>query len=130
MVKRFRSSLAERLGNNISARRRQLQWTQESLAERLKIGTATLARYEGGTTTPSLATLEDLALALSTTMGELLADEEQLPSLPPHEKLEVWLRALAPGDAAWILSVVEQLLTRCHPLLKEKQPKPKKSRSR
>ena len=117
MVKRFRSSLAERLGRNISSRRKQLNWTQEFLAERLKLGTATLARYEAGTTTPSLATLEDVAIALDTTMGELLAETEYLATLRPHEQLEAWLRPLAHSDAAWILSIVEQLLTRCHPQL-------------
>ena len=127
MVKRSRPSLAKRLGNNIAARRKQLQWTQDSLAERLNIEKVTLARYEGGTTVPSLVTLEDLAMALGTTMGELLADEKQLPSLTSDKKLEVWLRPLKPDDATWILSVVEQLLTRCSPQPKKKEPKSKKS---
>jgi transcriptional regulator with XRE-family HTH domain len=120
MVKRFRSTLAVRLGHNISARRKQLEWTQEYLAERLKLGTATLARYEAGTTTPSLATLEDVATALDITMGELLANEKHVGPLPECEKLAAWLHSLAQDDVSWVLSVVQQLLTRCKP--QQKRP--------
>ena len=50
----------------VAQARRQVGLSQPALAERVGVGRATIARIEGGSTSPSVA----LALAISRELGE------------------------------------------------------------
>ena len=62
--KRDSDKLAKRIGKRIADRRKVLGWTQEQLAERVRVDAETISRFERGVNLPSLPTLERLAAAL------------------------------------------------------------------
>lgn len=96
-----------RLSRNISTRRRTLGLTQAQLAERLGVDTETLSRFERGKHLPSLTTLERLAGLLLTTVGELLAEQQQEAD---DDALAVtsWLSALTPADRVFARGLLKQ----------------------
>jgi len=65
--------LAKRLGKNVAERRKQLEWTQEQVAERVGVDAETISRFERGANLPSLLTLEKLSTALRLSVGDLLS---------------------------------------------------------
>ena len=97
--------LAKRLGGNLSARRKQLGWTQERVAERVGVDVETISRIERGAHLPSLPTLDRLAVALSCSVGDLLSKEG--PEVASDAvTFGAWISELGPDDRAFIMSVV------------------------
>ena len=97
--------LAKRLGGNLSARRKQLGWTQERVAERVSVDAETVSRIERGAHLPSLPTLDRLAVALFCSVGDLLSKEG--PEVASDAvTFCAWISELGPDDRAFIMSVV------------------------
>ena len=75
------------VGQRIQARRQQLNLSVDDLAERIGKNRATVYRYESeGIKNLPVAVLEDIARALRTTPGALLAQEENVQSFNQEEE--------------------------------------------
>ena len=74
---------AGKTGELIAARRRELGWSQEELAERLHVTDKAVSKWENGRGMPGIESLEPLAEALGLSVSELLSGrrltEEELP---------------------------------------------------
>jgi transcriptional regulator with XRE-family HTH domain len=111
VARRKSSSLNDRLGKNIAARRKTLGLTQEQLAEHLGVDTETVSRIERGVTSPSLATLERISIALATKMAALLGEESMTP--PGHSVIVAFLvDRMKPKDRAFVLQFVQWYASR------------------
>lgn len=102
------SSLPKRLGGNIADRRKALGWTQAMLAERMGMEPESISRFERGATLPSLATLEQLAALLNTTIADLLAECPE-EAYTEAQRISALLSDLAPDARASVLDVVERV---------------------
>ena len=71
-------------GRRIQILRKQRNWTQKDLAQRLNVTDKSVSKWERGLNFPDIAMLEPLATALDTTVVELLGIE----NAPEVEKLE------------------------------------------
>ncbi|MBS1210580.1 MAG: helix-turn-helix domain protein [Proteobacteria bacterium] len=98
--------LAQRLGAQISARRRTCQWSQDQLAEQLGVATETISRFERGATLPSLVTLQKLAQILGLRISDLLSESSSLPD-DQAEVLLAWLRPLGKEERAFVLDQIK-----------------------
>jgi len=98
--------LAQRLGMQISTRRRACQWSQDQLAEQLGVATETISRFERGVVLPSLATLQKLAQILGVRISDLLSESSSLPD-DQVEVLLAWLRPLGRDERAFVLDQVK-----------------------
>lgn len=97
--------LAKRLGKNIAERRKQLEWTQEQVAERAGVDAETISRFERGANLPSLLTLENLSTALHLSVGDLLSKHR--PEAASEAVIfDALIVGLSPDDRAFVLSVV------------------------
>jgi len=97
--------LAKRLGKNIAERRKQLEWTQEQVAERAGVDAETISRFERGANLPSLLTLENLSTALHLSVGDLLSKPR--PEAASEAVIfDALIAGLSPDDRAFVLSVV------------------------
>ena len=97
--------LAKRLGSRIAERRKQLEWTQDQLAERVGVDAETISRFERGTNLPSLPTLDRLSTALRVEVGDLLS--KAMPAVPDDAvKLAAWLEALSSKDRSFVMEIV------------------------
>lgn len=108
--------LAKRVGENISARRRACQWSQEQLADKLGLASDTVSRFERGVTAPSLSTIQEIAEVLGLRISDLFSES----SLAPEGQVEVilaWMRPLALEERAFVLDLVKQT---CDFLLRQK----------
>ena len=68
------ASVAQRVGRGIADRRRQAGKTQAEVAEALKVEQQTVSRWENGSRSPSLETLDQLAIILDCTLVDFLRD--------------------------------------------------------
>ena len=66
------------LGENIKKRRIELGLTQKKLASNLGVSNVSLSQYETGDVNIPLATLNELANILETTVGKLLGTKEEI----------------------------------------------------
>lgn len=106
--KKIRSSkLAKCLGRNIAARRKQLAWTQDQLAERVEVDAETISRFERGAHLPSLPTLDRLASAMQVQIGELTS-ELATPAEDDAHVLSAWLHGLSQGNRRFVLAIVRE----------------------
>lgn len=64
------------LGENIRKYRKQLDWTQEQLADRLGVSCQSVSRWESGTGYPDMELLPALTGVFGVTYDQLLADDE------------------------------------------------------
>lgn len=62
---------------HVRRRRRELDWTQEQLAQKVGISRQTLVAIERGRSLPGLATAMRLARHLDRTVAELFPDEDE-----------------------------------------------------
>lgn len=102
------SSLPKRLGGNIANRRKDLGWTQATLAERMGMEPESISRFERGATLPSLASLEQLAAFLNTTIADLLAECPE-DTYSEAQRISALLSDLAPEARSGVLDVVERV---------------------
>ena len=99
--------LAKRLGKKIAERRKNFAWTQDQLAERIGVDAETISRYERGANLPSLPTLDRLAIALQTEIGELLSRSASIKS-EDTSKIGAWLEGLSVKDRNFVLKIVRE----------------------
>jgi transcriptional regulator with XRE-family HTH domain len=100
------SQIATAIGKNLAAVRKRQGLTQATVAERVDVDAETISRFERGTVTPGIGTLERLCSVLGCSWTDILegtsTDAQQLgPDIA---------RALAPLSAAdrqFILSQVK-----------------------
>ena len=71
--------LKNRLGKNIAAYRKQENWTQADLAERLNYSDKAVSKWERGESVPDVMTLVQLADLFGIQTDELLSDPDALP---------------------------------------------------
>ena len=103
-----RSGLATHLGRNIAVLRKQRNWTQSQLAERIGVDTETISRFERGATLPSLMTLERLAQSLKVALPELLAESSSRAD-DQAVTLSAWLDDLSEPDRVFVLDMTRKL---------------------
>lgn len=72
------NNLAKLVGGNIAARRKQKNWTQAELGEKLGIGTDSLCRIERGVMAPRFQRLDDIAHFLDCSVADLFKTPEEL----------------------------------------------------
>ena len=106
---------AKATGGLIARRRKEQNWSQGDLAERLHVTDKAVSKWETGRGLPSVELLEPLAEALDLTVSELLSGRELTPEELPkaaekqvmesmeREKRNRWKSALA---AALVLSLL------------------------
>ena len=71
--------LKSRLGRNIAAYRKQENWTQAGLAERLNYSDKAVSKWERGESLPDVMTLIQLAGVFGVKVDDLLSDPDALP---------------------------------------------------
>lgn len=74
---------AKATGGLIARRRKERNWSQGDLAERLHVTDKAVSRWETGRGLPSVDLLEPLAEALGLTVSELLSGRELTPEELP-----------------------------------------------
>ena len=101
------SNLAMRLGRNIAARRKQLAWTQDQLAERVEVDAETISRFERGAHLPSLPTLDRLATVMQVTLGDLAMDSTPV-KIEESAVISAWMQDLSAENRRFILNVIRE----------------------
>ena len=99
--------LAKRLGINLSGRRKTVGWTQGELAEQVGVDTETISRFERGATMPSLVTIQMLAVALDTTMANLIGESSSMPN-DQAQIASIWLSGLKAEDREFAMGMLNQ----------------------
>ncbi len=101
------------LGERIRKLRRERDWTQKELAERVGVDYKNISNYEVGRLTPSKKTLQRLVGVFGLTIDELVGDELREPSLviedPELLNLFRELSAMPEADRAhlkWMLAAI------------------------
>lgn len=74
------SQALRELGRRIAAYRRKAGWTQEQLAERLRVTPETVSRFERGKIAPSFERLEMLAAEFRIELRDLFDFDARLPA--------------------------------------------------
>lgn len=64
------------IGNYIAKKRREINLTQEQLAEKLGVSNKTISKWENGKCMPDYSIVEELCKALSITLSELIDGED------------------------------------------------------
>ncbi|PYI52540.1 transcriptional regulator [Paenibacillus flagellatus] len=92
------------IGDTITRLRKQRRWSQQVVADRLKIAKSTYAGYESGYREPSLDTMRLLAELFEVSLDELVGQqpepESASPDLPPpapeldDPELGLWFKEL------------------------------------
>jgi len=93
MPRRRDQDLLRLVGQRVALIRRDRGWTQEQLAEAIEIEPVSLSRLETGHRALSLSTLNLIAEALGTGLGDLLDIERDVPE-PEHAPDEAELLRL------------------------------------
>jgi len=96
---------AKRLGRHIAERRKQLEWTQEQVAERVNVDAETISRFERGANLPSLLTLEKLSTALHLTVGDLLS-KQRTEAANETAVFDALIARLSPDERAFVMNMV------------------------
>lgn len=113
--------LLRSISGNVARKRRDLQWSQQQLAERSDVSRRMIGMIESGESNVSLATLGHIAAAFNLTFSELVNDHvaqdsrpdkglrlwqgsqpgtkvDLLQSFPASRTVELWKWTIAPGD--------------------------------
>ena len=75
--------------------RKQLELTQQELAERVGVRVLQIRRYENGSSQPTLEVIKQLAIALGTTTDNLIFGSDERG---PDESLRLQFEALSQFD--------------------------------
>lgn len=102
----IQKTLAVKIGRNVAARRKATDWTQARLAERVGVDTETISRFERGATLPSLVTLQKLAVALNTTIADLLNESSPMPN-DQARAISAWLSGLKTKDRIFAVEILK-----------------------
>ncbi len=103
----IQKALTRKIGTNLCALRKRTGWTQGELAEKVGVDTETISRFERGATMPSLVTLQMLAVALDTTMAELIGESSPMPN-DQAKIISAWLSGLKTEDRAFMMDMLKQ----------------------
>lgn len=106
-LKKIANPLAKNLGVKIAEIRKQREWTQASLAERVGVDTETISRFERGATIPSLMTLEKIAQCLKIGVAELFSESSTVPD-DQAVMISAWLSDLNTSDRAFVLDLIKR----------------------
>jgi transcriptional regulator with XRE-family HTH domain len=116
--------LLQAVAAKLLQKRRELNWSQQDLAERSQVSRRMIGLIEGGESNASLATLGHLAAALGITFSEMVGGDtsseadrgrperglqlwqgslpgtrvDLLHSFPASRSVELWKWTIAPGD--------------------------------
>lgn len=97
------TQIAAVIGRNLAAVRKRQGLTQAAVAERIDVDAETISRFERGTVTPGIGTLERLCSALECSWTDILegtsTDAQQLG--PDIARV---LAPLSAGDRQFILN--------------------------
>lgn len=107
----IQKTLAKKIGITLSTLRKGTGRTQGELAEKVGVDTETISRFERGATMPSLVTLQNLAVALDTTMTDLIGESSPMPN-DQAQIASVWLGGLEPEDREFAMDMLKQWCTR------------------
>ncbi|MBZ0253529.1 MAG: helix-turn-helix domain-containing protein [Candidatus Methylomirabilis sp.] len=115
------------LGEKIAALRKQREWTQEDLAEKVGVSKVQVSRWETGRMRPSRNTLKQIAAVLGVHYDDLRSSGPPLALDGADSGLSEKLRQvqeLDPEDQAMILRMIDTLVTqkRMARLLSQPQP--------
>lgn len=77
------------IGKFIAKKRKEKNFTQEQLAERLGVSNKTISKWETGKCLPDYSIVESLCRALDITMAELFDGEEDEKSIHTYDKQQV-----------------------------------------
>ena len=109
MKERKDNNLAKLVGSNIAARRKQKNWTQAQLGEKLGIGTDSLCRIERGVMAPRFQRLNDIAHFLDCSVADLFKTPEEL--FAPAQSINVSDSQAIPLDIpSQIAKLSEQII--------------------
>ena len=103
----LQKALARKIGTSLSVLRKSARLTQGELAESVGVDTETISRFERGATTPSLLTLQMLAVALNTTMAELIGESSPMPN-DQARTVVAWFGDLESDDRAFVMGMLKQ----------------------
>ena len=95
------------IGNKIAKVRKEMNLTQEQLAERVNISTTHMSHIETGNTKLSLPVLVHIAQALHTTTDELLFDSYHFQKESALHEIQTVLDACPPPQAKIISEIVK-----------------------
>ena len=77
------------IGKFIAKKRKEKNFTQEQLAERLGVSNKTISKWETGKCLPDYSIVESLCRALDITMAELFDGEEDEKSIHTYDNQQV-----------------------------------------
>ncbi len=100
----FEEKLEENLGNRLRELRRQQGLSLRSLAEKSGLSANTLSLIENGKTSPSVATLQQIALALNITITSFFEVE-------PHSEPVIYTRKANRSGTPFSYGSIEELGT-------------------
>ena len=77
------------IGKYISQKRRELNLTQEELAEKLGVSNKTISKWENGKCMPDYSIIQNLCDALHTTLAELMDGEDADSSVRVYDDNQI-----------------------------------------
>ena len=77
------------IGKFIAKKRKEKNFTQEQLAERLGVSNKTISKWETGRCLPDYSIVESLCRALDVTMAELFDGEEDEKSIHTYDNQQI-----------------------------------------
>lgn len=77
------------IGKFIAKKRKEHNFTQEQLAERLGVSNKTISKWETGKCLPDYSIVESLCRSLDITMAELLDGEEDEKSIHTYDNQQI-----------------------------------------
>lgn len=101
------ASLPKRVGKNVAKWRKERDLTQQTLADRLDMDTISLSRIERGATTPSLRTLEKIAVTLTVRVIDLLGEHGFLPGENETNIVMAYIAQLNEEDRSFVIKNVK-----------------------
>jgi transcriptional regulator with XRE-family HTH domain len=99
---------ARDLGPTLRQLRKSRGMSQHALAERADVSRNFIAQIERGESTPTVATLSKVAVALGTTIAELLGEELSTTASPDTVPVPLVADAIAAGPPLFVADHVER----------------------
>lgn len=95
----------KKIGIRIKKKREGLEMTLGTMASQVDLTSSCLSQFENGKAFPSIVTLKKIAVALHTTVGELIGENDRLPENPILKEKEIkFVKENAEGTKLFILS--------------------------
>jgi transcriptional regulator with XRE-family HTH domain len=101
---KLETDLGVGLGREIAKRRKACGLTQDDLAGMVDVDAETISRFERGAVLPSLTRLAQIATALKTGLGDLLAASSDLPS-DQTQRITTLMEKMRPDQRGLLLGI-------------------------